>query len=367
MKMKDEHNLTGTTSTAKVSAGDDGKVKVEAQFESRQDALAAADELTRSRTRQLHGLDKLNALDEYVSPRLRQTGEVFFRTIAVAFGAVLGLVVALSSGDAARLIFPDAPMPSGLLWLFGALTVPGGIWAADELLKTLKDDVDNKAQRVRISAFAAVVASVLLFDSLGVLTARVAHTSGAIVQIDRARGEARTLERRIQQANMQLAMMELPSVPSTTLVSRIAAEIAAPTRTGRPVQTVGELMMICEVEPANYCLSYRNQFARIKYLQGEYDAAKAAESAIPALEEDIGAWQMQLAEMKTVGADEVDQMFCSSSDDENCARSTRFWRTAVISIGQVILLAIIWLLILEDRHTQLAKRRQTKLAEAGAA
>lgn len=362
MDRNDGYNAAGAGSTAKVSSTDDGKAKVEIEVDSYSDALAAADHLTRTRTRSLSGLDKVNAIDAHVSPRLRQTGEITFKAIAIAFGIVLAAVVGLLSGDAAKLIFPDAPMPMWLLWLFGFLTVPAGIWAADELMKFLKDEIDNSEQRIRIAGFSLIVVCVLLFDSLGVLTARVAHTSGAMTEIDRNAIEASTLEAQIQRAQAQILMAEVPSTSSEVLSRRVEAEMQAPTRTGRPVGTVGELLDLCAEAPASYCQPYQNRFSRIAYLQSEYQAALDAEQVIPQLEANILQWQSELDALEVNGAGDIDKMFCRDSAQANCVQSTRFWRTAAISIGQVIILAIVWLLILEDRHKQLRIRQNEKLA-----
>lgn len=361
--MNDEHNLSGAGATAKVSSTEDGKTKVEVEVDSYADALSVADSLTRQRQRSLVGLDKVNAMDAHISPRLRQTGEITFRAVGIAFGLILGVVVAISSGDAAQLIFPDAPMYPWVLWLFGALTVPGGIWAADELMKLLKDETDNKEQRVRITAFALVVIAILAFDSLGVLTARITHTSGAATEIRRNAITAETLEGNIQRAQTRIKFAEVPSVSSDVLFSRVEAELEAPTRTGRPVGTVGELMEMCAVNNQEYCFPYQNRFARIKYMQSEYQAARDAEQVIPTLQDQIETWQKELAALEVNGDGDVDKMFCRDSADENCEVDSRFQRTAFISVGQVFILAIIWLLILEDRHKQIALRRKAKLAE----
>jgi len=360
--MSDEFTTQGADTVAKVSATDDGKTKVEIEVDSYADALAAADHLTRARQGGLSGLDRVNAMDAHISPRLRQTGEITFKAIGIAFGVVLGLVVALSSGDAAMLIFPDAPMPMFLLWAFGALTVPGGIWAADELMKLLKDDVKDQEQRVRITAFSAVVVCVLLFDSLGVLTARIAHTSGAMTLISRNSGEAATLEANIARARTQIAMAEVPTVSSAVLASRVEAEKMAPTRTGRPVNTVGELMALCKESSESYCLPYQNRFARIAYLQSELQSAIDAENVVPELQRNIAVWEGKLRNLQTSGEGDIDKLFCRNSDaNADCMKDSRFFRTAIISIGQVIILAIVWLLILEDRHKQILVRKKGKL------
>ena len=127
----------------KTTRDENCKIVVTTTVDSHADAMALQQELASRRRRDLKGLDKIIALDADMSPKVRETMVTIVRLLGIAFAVVLGSVVAITSGHAAVYIFPDAPMPNWLLFALGAMTVVGGIWAADEFIKIKRDGIDD--------------------------------------------------------------------------------------------------------------------------------------------------------------------------------------------------------------------------------
>lgn len=365
--MGNEFSVQGNEADVRIKQ-DGGKVKVETEFDSFADAQAAADDLANKKRAGLKGLDKVINFDRHISPKTRETGEIFLRLVGVIALVVLGFVVASNAGDAAILLLPSSPIPDWLLWLFGALTVPAGIWAAHELIKTIRDDIPDEEQKVRKFGLIAIVALCLTMDLVGVVTSRVAYSTGSMEEMEQARADAQAIRAKLKKAEMELVLLETPAIPSLALKAKMDAMKGEPTRTGKPVASVGELYLVCQgyklTERPNYCHEYQARFSKIHYVESEYQGALALERAKPRLEGEIADYKAELAQLNTTGAGLVDEFFVSEKDPALRAaqvRAIRFWRTIGISIAQVALLAIIALLLLDDQHDRMVKRQKAKL------
>lgn len=348
-----------------VKRDSDGKIVVATKVDSHADAMALQQELSSRRRRELTGLSRFLAFDQDISPKFRETMVAVVRLLGIAFALVLGAVVAITSGHAAIYIFPDAPMPDWLLFTLGAMTVVGGIWAADEFIKIKRDDIDDNEQRFRLMTYGAIVFLCIAFDIVGVATTRIASASGSLVEMKDNQEKASFIRTQIKIRQNEMVMLEPPAIPSTAYEYRIASAMSEPTRTGRPVQTVGELMQICDNVVRDYCLEYQNAFARIKFLQGERVAALNTEQRGPQIEDEIRALQVEIAGLELTSANVVDEFFSSGETPEEIerdAKRTRLWRIVLISIGQVLLLSVVVLLLLDDRHDRIAARRAAALA-----
>lgn len=351
----------------KITRDEDGKVVVTAKMDSHADASAFAREMARKRRATLTGIDKMIALDQDLSPKVREASVTLVRVLGVAFATILGAVIAITSGHAAVYIFPDAPMPDWLLYALGALTVVGGVWAADEYMKVKRDGVDDNDQRFRLNVFAAIALACLAFDILGVVTTRVASSSGSLVELQDTRAKAQTLRTQIKLAEQELIFLQPPAIPSDAYTTKIDAAMTEPTRTGKPVQTVGELMKICDEFVKDYCHEYQGKFSQIKYLQSEKIAAIAAEKKGPELRQTIRDLQAELDGLTLTNPNVVDEFFAQGESPQEIEANTkkvRFWRTIAISLGQVLIFAIIVLILLDDRHDRIARRRQLKQAKS---
>ena len=138
-----------------------------------------------------------------------------------------------------------------------------------------------------------------------------------------------------------------------------------PTRTGKPVHSVGELKDFCEnlTPKPRYCFDYQQKFSYIDMRMADHATAKFLEQRGPQLEANILQWQTELDALETSGAGVVDEFFARGADDAEVAehtRAIRFWRTIFISLGQVALLAILAIMFLDDRHDRLEARRRKK-------
>ena len=83
------------------------------------------------------------------------------------------------------------------------------------------------------------------------------------------------------------------------------------------------------------------------------------------METEIQALQVELSSLKLTDANVVDEFFSDGETPEEIerdAKQVRFWRTVGISIGQVLILSVIVLLLLDDRHDRIAARRAKKEA-----
>ena len=346
-----------------VRKDEDGKIVVATKVDSHADAMALQQELASRRRRELRGLSRFIALDQDMSPQIRETMVAVVRMLGVAFALVLGSVVAITSGHAAVYIFPDAPMPGWLLWCLGAMTVVGGIWAADEFIKIKRDGLDDGEQRFRLMTFGAIALMCVAFDIIGVVTTRVASANGSMIEVKDSQTKAAFIRAQIKTKQNELFMLEPPAIPSAAYELKIASALSEPTRTGRPVQTIGELMDICDRVVKDYCHEYQNNFARIKFLQAEQLVAENAEKRGPEIEQEVKALQTELASLTLTDANAVDEFFSDGETPEEIerdAKQVRIWRTLAISIGQVLLLAVVVLLLLDDRHDRIAARRARK-------
>ena len=360
-----EQEIEGGAGRVKVETTEDGKTRVSQEFVSTADALEFADQAARKRRSELGLMDKVIAWDEWFSPKARRVGETVLKITAVMGLLILCVVVAMNSGEAAILLLPDAPFPDWIMYAFGALTVPIGLYAADQFIGIIRDDVDDERQKPRKFAFLAMVILAIGFDSIGVVTARVAYSTGSIEDMENARIKAKTLKGQIEKGQRELRLLQPPLESSEAIARQVDGLLREPTRTGKPVQTVGELKDLCaEREPKpRYCFPYQQKFSYIDMRMGDQATAEFLEQRGPELEANIAQWQTELDALETSGAGVVDEFFARGADDAEVAehtRAIRFWRTIFISLGQVALLAILAIMFLDDRHDRLEARRRKK-------
>ena len=358
---------TGIGGSSEVSRNEDGSFAVTVQVDDLHTANEIADGVRYQQRQSKRGFSKILAWDADVSPKIRATGEFIFRAMAFVGLILIGLLVAMNSGDAAILLFPNAPVPNWLLFAFGAATVPVGIWGADEIIKMIRDDIPNERQRARFFGFGFIVAAALIFDTVGVISSRIAYGDGTFDTLKALQADRQELVVQRRAATFELATLERPMVSSETLEQRVIAAEQIPTRTGRPVATVGELKEICAAEPQDYCRPYGQRFANIEFLKAEVSAARSAEERIPALEAQVAEFDARIVEIDEQLADRGGDGADITAVDEAGARmfgsdeaEFRAIRTTVISLIQVMLLAVLALLLLDDRHDQIEARRRRR-------
>lgn len=358
--------ISGAGGTVGVSSTENGKVLVQAEFDSHADALEAADAVARNQRKRLGWLDKIISVDEHFSPKVRRFGETLFKFMAFAGLIVLGLLVGMNSGEAALILLPDAPFPDALLYTFGFVTVPIGLYSLDQYVAMRRDGIKDDDQKPRLTAFLAIAVIALSFDLIGVITSRVAFTTGAMDRITNNRIASDTLKKSIKKGQLDLVMMDTPDMPSAAYAAKLNSLRSASTRTGKPVQTLGELKDLCDADSRSYCFEYRGKFAAMDMISAEFESAKSVEERGPRLREDLINWQIELDALETSGASNVDEFFAKGETAEARANSVskiRFWRTIVLSVFQVALLAILALMLLDDRHLRLERRRKKRLDE----